>query len=284
MLYICLILRILANPFSNLLQKKLTTNGRSCLLVNFLTYFMLSLVCLIFVKNIDLLHLSKQFWLYSFCGAFIGALGNACLIKSLQNGELSILGPINSYKAIVSVFFAWFLLKETPSLIAIAGILFILLGSYFIFDTIGEKFSFHIFKRSDIQFRVLALFLTAIEAVFIKKIILLSSVSIAFVMWCCLGAVFAFLYALPSIKRRLLELNLKDYFLVSLIAVLVGTMQLSTNYIFSKMNVSYALALFQMSMLVNVFLGHKFFGETKIVKKIIATFVMIFGAILIIIF
>jgi valyl-tRNA synthetase len=47
-------------------------------------------------------------------GGLVGALGNAFLVKAIQNGELSVLGPINSYKSVVGVVVAVFLLGEVP--------------------------------------------------------------------------------------------------------------------------------------------------------------------------
>ena len=58
-------------------------------------------------------------------------------------------------------------------------------------------------------------------------------------------------------------------------------MQLSTNYVFDNMNVGFALALFQLSTLVSLFLGFKMFHEKDMTKKIIGTIVMIVGSILV---
>jgi drug/metabolite transporter (DMT)-like permease len=52
--------------------------------------------------------------------------------------------------------------------------------------------------------------------------------------------------------------------------------------VFAKMNVAYALALFQLSTIVSVFLGVNIFKEKDLRRKLIASFVMIFGAIIII--
>ena len=49
-----------------------------------------------------------------------------------------------------------------------------------------------------------------------------------------------------------------------------------------NMNVSYALALFQLSSLINVIFGYKFFKETHLIKKLIGTTIMIIGAVVII--
>ena len=59
---------------------------------------------------------SAIFWLNVILAGVIGALGNKYLTQAVKYGELSVLGPINSYKSVISVIFAFFLLGEIPSL------------------------------------------------------------------------------------------------------------------------------------------------------------------------
>lgn len=276
------LLRILSNPLANVLQKQLTQRKKSPLLINFMTYFLLSIVCLFFVCKINWLSLSSTFWLYAISGGFFGALGNAFLIKALQNGELSVLGPINSYKSVVGMVSGVLILHEIPTIYGILGVILVIFGSYFVFDTLDEKFSFKILTRKDIQYRVLALILTALEAVFIKKVIIESSIITSFVVWCIFGAVFSFLLLLASAKSKLSKIKSKDMWKYILLVICIGVMQLTTNYVFKNMNVGYALALFQLSTLLSVGFGRKFFNEKSIRKKFVGSVIMIIGAIVII--
>jgi uncharacterized membrane protein len=41
-----------------------------------------------------------------------GALGNGFLLRALEKGDLSVLGPINSYKSVAGIIFAVFLLNQ----------------------------------------------------------------------------------------------------------------------------------------------------------------------------
>ena len=63
----------------------------------------------------------------------------------------------------------------------------------------------------------------------------------------------------------------------------MGTMQLSTNYVFSHIQVSYGLALFQLSAIISVVLGWRYFNEAHILKKLIGTAIMVIGAAILII-
>ena len=280
------LLRILSNPFGNVFQKQLTKDNHP-LLINFLTYLLLSFFCLFFATNIHWQELPRQFWIYSVLGGITGALGNGFLVKALQKGDLSILSPINSYKSVIGLVAAIFLLREIPNIWGIMGIAFIIYGSYFVLDTTKERFSMALLRKSEIQYRIGAMILSAIEAVFIKKIILASSVLLAFISWCWFGALFSFLLLfiyrldLKAEIRKVDHPNVRKYFFL---IVCVGTMQFTTNYTFDHMPVGYALSLFQLSTIVSVLLGHRLFQEKDIRKKLIGTAIMIAGSVIIILF
>lgn len=279
------LLRILSNPFANVFQKQLTAKKNHPLLVNFLTYLLLSFFCIFIALNVRWLELPQQFWFYSVLGGIAGALGNGFLVKALQKGDLSVLGPINSYKSVVGIVFGILLLHEIPNLWGVIGIVLIIYGSYFVLDTTEERFSWAILKKSEIQFRIWAMILTAIEAVFIKKIIIVSSPALAFVSWCWFGAIFSFLLLFAyrlDFEKELKKVDRSDLSKYVLLVVCVGTMQFTTNYTFDHMPVGYALSLFQLSTIVSVLLGHRIFKELGIRKKLIGTAIMIVGSIVII--
>jgi drug/metabolite transporter (DMT)-like permease len=127
--------------------------------------------------------------------------------------------------------------------------------------------------------------LTAIEAVFIKKIILASSTAAAFISWCWFGALFSFLllflYKL-DIKTEISKLHSKDTRKYLLLVICIGTMQYTTTYTFDHMPVGYALSLFQLSTIVSVLLGYQVFKEQDIQKKLLGSVIMIAGSVIII--
>src|SRR5665647_1799070 len=117
------------------------------------------------------------------------------------------------------------------------GIAFIIYGSYFVLDTTEERFTWALLRKSEIQYRIGAMVLSAIEAVFIKKIILASSVTLAFVSWCWFGALFSFLllfvYRIDLKKeiRKVDRSNVRKYFFL---IVCVGTMQFTTCLLYTS--------------------------------------------------
>ncbi|WP_245563741.1 EamA family transporter [Spirosoma luteum] len=278
-------LRILSNATGNVFQKKLTASGNNPLAVNFLTYFLLSIGCLPIAISVNWRVLPDSFWYYSVLGGIVGALGNGFLVRALQKGDLSVLAPINSYKSVVSILIGIFLLGEVPNGWGLLGIMLIIYGSYFVLDTTEERFSRALLKKPEIQFRLWAMVLTAVEAVFVKKVVLASSTTIAFISWCWFGAVFSglllFVYRL-DMKSELSKISQTDLIQYAFLIACVGTMQFTTNYVFDRMPVGYALSLFQLSAIVSVLLGYRLFNEQAIRQKLIGSALMIAGSVVII--
>lgn len=283
--FISLILRILSNPIGNVFQKKLTEQQNHPLLVNFLTFFILSIFCVGLAWQQDWTQVSELGWYYGIIAGIFGAVGNGFLVKALQGGDLSILGPINSYKSVVGIITGIIFLHEIPNIWGIAGIVLIIYGSYFVLDTMEERFSWALLKNKEIQYRIMAMVLTAIEAIFIKKVILYSSTTVSFIFWCWFGAFFSFIVLMVFKVDFTKEIkHIKRSHLISYgwLVLCIGIMQYTTNYVFSHMNVGYALALFQLSTIVSIVLGYRIFNEQDIKKKLLGAVIMVIGSVAII--
>jgi uncharacterized membrane protein len=282
---LAVIIRILVNPFSNVLQKQITLKGQHPLFINLTTYTLLAFISVFLIYDISIQSLDTEFWIYSIAGGITGALGNGFIVKALEKGDLSVLGPINAYKSIVGMLFAFIIIREVPNIWGLMGMGFIIVGSYFVLDTTEEKFSWQLFKTPAIQYRLAALVLTGIQAVLDKKVIEHSNLEIAFAGWSIFGAGFSFVFILftkVSIQKEFKNVDgaiLVKYFLLLLT---VGLMLASTNYTLSHMPVGYALALFQLSILLSVVLGHRFFNELHLFKKLMGATIMVIGSALII--
>ncbi len=278
---ILVLIRILSNSLSNVFQKKLAEYGENPVCINFINYLLLALFC---VPLIFLTHnqtIQNGFWLNALIGGVCGALCNYYMVEALKYGELSVLGPINSYKSVIGLIFAIFLLGEIPDFHGLLGVLLIIFGSYFIFDTLNP---IKIAERKDIQYRFLALFFSAMEAVFIKKVILLSSIRISFIASCFLGAIFSYIIFKLTTKTKLTIPKPKSALLYLLTALCFGLMTYTTAVVFKRINVGYALSLFQLSVILNLLFGWKIFKEKHILRKLTGSVIIICGAVLVIIF
>ena len=301
----------------------MAARGRRPFLVNAATFALLTLACVGPAFSVDWTRFAPTFWRDVVVSGVLCAVGNACLVAALGRGELSILGPINAWKAVVGLTFGFFLLGETPTFAALSGVFLIGVGSYFVLDASPERFSFRLlFCNAAIRLRVAALILTALEAIFIKKIVLAAGPSTAFFLWSATGTLFSTLSLgvaalTSSISTRLRQpsrsqdaapstqtapttqspqptqtaptpptsrLSPRDALELAATAACVGTMQLSTNFAFERLDVGLALALFQLSSLLNVLLGWRLFRERGVVKKLFGATLTVAGAACVVLF
>ncbi len=260
------IIRIFSNSYLNVWQKILTGMGQRPSVVNFYTYLGLAILVL---PLIPFCAFNTEIALNFIVMGLLGALGNYFIIKALSIGELSTLAPINSYKPVVALIAGVLYLKEIPSPQAIMAIALIIAGTFFVLDSqTGD------FNLKAIFFRVLALIFSASEAVFIKKIIILTDITSAFVLWVLAGLMFsAFFVFSRHGNMKLVSLKYQILLILS-----VAIMQYSTNYVFARMDVAYALALFQLSTLLSVVLGANLFNEKNLKRKLIGSCIMVCGA------
>ena len=263
--------RIVSNSFLNVFQKLLTEKGNKSSVINFYTYLGLAVIGLYWING-RLPAASIDLIVNFFAMGVLGALGNFFIIKSLSIGELSSIAPINSYKPLVALVIGFLYLGEVPSLLAFAGILLIVFGTFCLFS---DKTNFN---SKAIFYRFLALIFSGSEAVFIKKVLLLTNVQISFALWAFSGLFFALIFLVFS--KNIPKINSVKYQLE--LIIMVALMQYSTNYVFSKIDVSSALALFQLSTLLSVFLGTNIFHEGNLKRKLTASAIMILGAVIII--
>ena len=125
-----IILRVVTNSLSNVFQKKLAMNGENPIYVNFINYLLLSVISLPILFFIDYSYLNLEFWKYALLGGIFGAVCNCFIVLALEKGELSVLGPINSYKAIIGIIAGIIILHEIPNIYGILGVFLIIVGSY----------------------------------------------------------------------------------------------------------------------------------------------------------
>lgn len=262
------LVRIFSNSYLNVCQKVLTMHGQKASVVNFYTYLGLSLLMLPLFPT-TFAHFSAGAFGNFLVMGVLGALGNYFIIKALSIGDLSTLAPINSYKPVVALLAGIFYLHEFPSVSAIGAIGLIIAGTILLMGKSSGRFN-----TKAVFYRILALIFSATEAVFIKKIIVLTGVTSAFVLWTLAGLIFSALFVVYAAGN----MKISSWKYQILLILSVGVMQYSTNFVFSRMNVSYALALFQMSTLISVVLGVNMFHERDLRRKLAASGIMALGA------
>lgn len=274
------VIRIFANPIANVFQKRLTQRSASPVMVISATHALMALLVLPFAVRAPWTDLGAAFWGNMAVCAILAVAGNMLLVAALRSTDLSVLGPINSYKAVVSLVAGVFLLGEVPTRLGAVGILLTVIGSVFVVDRGAPG------QARGIQLRVGALVCSATEAVFLKRAILLSSPLMAFYGWVLLCLPLAALVSMIVLRRdvwsQMSEIP-RQRLTYLWLAIATAVMQLTTLFALGSLQVGYALALFQLSTIVSVALGAHFFAEQNIRRRLAGSVVMMFGAILIVI-
>jgi drug/metabolite transporter (DMT)-like permease len=277
-----------ANPLSNVFQKQLTQRSGQPLLIIVATHGLLSALALPFLAGRPLGALGVGFWADILTAVVLAVAGYVFLWYALRSTDLSVLGPINAYKAVLGLILAVVLIGEVPTLFGLIGVGLIVAGSYFVIDRApgqAHGSAFRQFTREPgVQLRFAALICSATESVFLKRALILSSPITAFLVW----TVLCFAVAAIGVGLRRSQVaaevtRLKSEWRTLLwLAATTGLMQLTTLWTFGQLQVGYALALFQLSTLVTVYLGHRYFQERNIRRRLLGSLVMVIGAMLIV--
>lgn len=281
MLWLAVALRIVANPLSNVFQKLLTERQVSSIAVIALTHGLLCVVGLPLL--VWLRPSSSEFWGNITASAVLAVAGNVLIVQALQAGDLSVLGPINSYKPVVSLVPGLLLLAEVPSSSALVGVALVLVGSYGLVDRQPRMTSpgpLQRLRSPGVLLRLAALVLTGIEAVFLKRAVLAASPLAAFAAWCVLGFVASAGLWMTRPSRSDARQN---GLLFLALAVTTGLMQFSTLVALTGFQVAPALALFQTSTILSVLLGWRVFREPDVLRRLAGALVMALGAVLIVV-
>lgn len=281
-----ILIRIISNPLSNVFQKQLTQHSIQPALILAVTHALLACgtAPLLLLGVVDW-HQGSGFWANMLPCAALAIASNLLLIQALRFTDLSVLGPLNAYKSVVSLLLGIFLVGELPSVVGLSGMLLIVAGSVCIIDRqpgqAHRRAVSAFLQDRGVQLRIAALVLSATEAVFLKRALLHASPLAVFTGWThlCLPPGIGALLLIPGNKpAQPLRRCLRHSRTFLALALTTGLMQLTSVLTFSQMQVGYSLALFQLSALLSVLLGHHFFQEGQLRKRLLGAAIMVLGA------
>jgi len=248
----------------------------------------LTAVTLPFLAGRRLSALALAFWVNMLVAAMLGVASYVLLWYALRSTDLSVLGPINAYKAVLGLALAVVLLGEVPTVPGLIGVALIVGGSYFVVDRApgqARRSAFRQFIREPgVQLRFGALICSATEAVVLKRAVILSSPVTSFLVWtvaCFAIAAIGATVLRPQAGSQVMRVR-SDWRIYLGLAVTTGLMQVTTLITLETQQVGYSLALFQLSALVTVYFGHRYFAEGNIRRRLIGSLIMVAGAALIV--
>ncbi|MFN8765871.1 MAG: EamA family transporter [Pirellulaceae bacterium] len=213
----------------------------------------------------------------------LDGVGNVLLVASIGRGELSVIGPINSYKPLVGLLGAWWWLGERPTSLSLWGMLVILSGTWCLAQ--GRSTDRGATPLHAIAARFASIVLTALASVFLKEALLRASWLEVLWGWALGSSVVAM--SIDMLMRRTGLSRPKEPPptaggswdpKLAWISLAYAALQGSTVLLFSTIPIGPALALFQLSGILQVFLGWQLFRETHLGWRLSASLVMAVGA------
>jgi len=280
--------RVIFASFANVLQKKLAIQNHHPLFIVMASYALLSVISLPILLSLPIVHLSEYFWVNIVIAALLDMAGTLFLVFSLSKTDLSIFGPLNAYKIVISMLLAMVFLSEIPSSQGFLGISIIITGSFFLMHgttkTTNQQSLFMLFTNRGVQYRFLSILLFSIGTLPLKNAVMEGQALTTTIFWCLIGFPLAILsYFLFNKREEQSFFQQAKPVLPELtyLAITLFLMQYLTMIVLSKLLIAYSLALFQFSMVLQVFLGYRIFKEKNIKSRLIACLIMSIGSLLV---
>jgi len=278
--------RVAFASFANVYQKQLSQQHHPLFIV-MASYAMLAIICIPLLFVIPISTLSNTFWLNCLLAALLDMAGTLYLVKSLSRTDLSLFGPLNAYKVIISMILAFFLLNEIPNLQGLGGITIIILGSFFLAPPKQPQNRQHrlvqLFTNKGVQYRFLSILLFSIGTLPLKNAVISGQPLATTVFWCLFGLPLACLsYRLfTKDKVSIVKQYLSAKSQIIMLSLFMFLMQYTTMIVLSQTLIAYSLALFQLSMVLQVVLGYRIFKEQNIKRRLFSCLIMIFGSMMV---
>ncbi len=270
-----------------ILEKKILFKEKALSLSLILSLFNL-ILAIPFFFFIDYPSITSQGLLVLFFKSILGAVAFLFVMKGIKNLEISKALPLLVLTPGLVAFFAFITLGESLKLIEIGGMLLLLGGTYIL--QLKEKQSLsspwkNFIKTKGNHYILGALILFTLTSILDKAILKNYKVPLnAFMGFQHLFLAIVFL-VLAIIYSR--NLDLKKTFKFSwwpifILAIITIIYRYSHLYAISVAPVALVLSIKRISVFFAVLLGGKLFRDTSLKRRVIATAIMIIGAILII--
>ena len=279
--------RLLFSSFANVFQKKLAHHGLHPFFIVLASYLVLSIICIPLLWTFNPFSLTAKFWITIFFAALIDMAGTLFLVMSLSKTDLSVFGPLNAYKVVISMLFAMVFIGEIPSSQGFIGIAIIVLASILLFppnNSTKHNRIINLLANRGVQYRFLSILLFSIGTLPLKTAVIAGGAISTTVFWCLIGFPLVIISHILFLKDSFANDFKQSYQHVSsflYLGILIFLMQYMTMIIFSQLLIAYSLALFQLAMVLQVFLGWRIFNEKHIMRRLFASGIMVIGSILI---
>lgn len=287
--FLLVIIAVLFIVFETFLEKKTLSNART---FNFAAIFafgnaILSIPCLFIT---DLSQINSYLLVIIYIASLFSTITSLLIFKAMKHGAISEVAPILALLPLVVSLLAFFILGEKINIFQLIGLFLMVIGIMFL-EFKNFKSSNGIFRKGRKRYLLyigLCLILGGACAIFDKAI--LSGLDINALAYLIVIQIFIAINYLIfiSAKPELFPNFKEDLFKFWKIIILISLFAFIHRYLYSSAikiaaSIGLVVAVYKLSSLFNVFVGKRFFGETDIFKKIVATIIVLGGVFLLVI-
>ena len=271
------------NPFSesfrNLYSKKASLKNVDPLMIS---WFNNLIPVIVFISTLFFIHLKFNFWFFfamSISG-IINIIATILYMKAISEGDISTVIPMLSFTPLFLLLTSPILVGEYPAFWGIVGIIFIVLGSYFLNVDLKSRNILAPLKslivNKGTRYMLIVAILWSISANYDKVSIMNSSVfqHITFVNIFIFSGITIVILISKKFKIDEIKKDPKDLILMSTFT--------ATTYILHMTFVAYVVSIKRSSGVISVLFGHFILDEPHLRQRLLGSSLMLTGVFLIV--
>ncbi len=231
--------------------------------------------------------LSLDFFQSLFISGIINIIAVILYHRAISRSDISLVIPMLSFTPLFLLITSPIIVNEFPNLFGIIGLTFIVIGSYLLNINLSKQNIFEpikaLFKNEGTRLMLVVAFIWSISANYDKRAIQSSSVFqylffFNLFIFLCVSVI---LFFSKGININSIKLEKKNLLLLSTFTTFGYLFQMTS---ISLTLVSNVIALKRTSVLISVILGYFFLNEKYIKERLLGSFIMFIGVLIIIFF
>lgn len=231
--------------------------------------------------------LSVEFFQSLFISGIINIIAVILYHRAISKSDISLVIPMLSFTPLFLLITSPIIVNEFPNVYGIIGIVFIVFGSYLLNVNLKKQNVLEpikaLFKNEGTRLMLIVAFIWSISANYDKRAIQVSSVFqylFFFNVFVFIG-VSIILFLRKKINLNSIKSEKKNLFFLSVFTALGYLFQMTS---ITLTIVSNVIALKRTSVMISVILGYFFLNEKHIRERLLGSFIMFIGVLIIIFF
>jgi len=258
--------RVLLSVSANAVQKRLLLESAP-LRSTWIWTYALMLPAAALMAGLGPAAFGRTFWVEAATAGVLDALGNLAMIAALKSTDLSVFGPLNAFRPVLALLFAWLALGETPSTAGLGGIAVTVAGAVILLRDERETAGGAEARAGASQVQMLALrvaglVLSTVAAVFLKRAATQGSAEMTLAAWTGSGLLCFLVFSLgPESRPKIMPAMARHRTWLIAHAAAFLVMQWLTILIFQSTLLAYSFVFFQFAIVLQVLVGWRVFRE-----------------------